>query len=44
MIFNNFIAFLEFELNFHILKNKNESHCLSISEIIDFDRRGYLNA
>ena len=37
-----FIAFLKTTLNFE-QKEKNESHSLSISEIIDSERRGYLN-
>ena len=37
-----FIAFLKTTLNFE-QKEKNESHRLSISEIIDSERRGYLN-
>ena len=38
-----FIAFFEFTLNFeHFLKNELPS--LSISEVIDFERRAYLNA
>ena len=36
-----FIAFLKTTLNFE-QKEKNESHSLSISEIIDSERRGYL--
>ena len=37
-----FIAFLKTTLNFE-QKEKNESHRLSISEIIDSERRGYLS-
>ena len=45
----NVIEFLEFTLNFEHFekkkkKKKNESHSLSISEIIDFNRRGYLRS
>ena len=36
----HFIAFLESTLNFEN-SEKNESHSISISEIIDFERRGY---
>ena len=42
-----FIAFLESKLKFEHFekkKRKNEPHSLSISEIIDTERRGYLNA
>ena len=40
-----FIAFLESTLNFEYFeKKKKKSHSLSISEIIDSERRGYLNA
>ena len=38
-----FIAFLEVTLNFEHLERKNEPRRLSISEIIDSERRGYLN-
>ena len=42
--FEFFIAFLESKVNFeHFEKKKNESHNLSISEVIDFERRAYLN-
>ena len=40
--FLQFIAFLKTTLNFE-QKEKNESHRLSISEIIDSERRGYLS-
>ena len=39
----NFIAFFESTLNLEHL-GKNESHSLSISEVIDSERRDYLNA
>ena len=40
-----FIAFLESTLNFeHFETKKNESHNSSISEVIDSERRAYLNA
>ena len=39
-----FIAFLRSIFNFQRFENKNEPHSLSISEIIDSERRGYLNA
>ena len=41
-----FIAFLESTLNFEHFetKKKNESHNSSISEVIDSERRAYLNA
>ena len=39
-----FISFLEFTLNFKHFDKKNEPHSLSISKIIDPERRGYLNA
>ena len=39
-----FIAFLESTLNFEHFEKKFELHSLSISEIIDSERRGYLNA
>ena len=38
-----FIAFLEFTLNFEHFEKKFEPHRLSISEIINSERRGYLN-
>ena len=38
-----FIAFLESTLNLNILK-KHESHSSSISEVIESERRAYLNA
>ena len=38
-----FIAFLESTCNFERFE-KNELHSLSISEIINSERRGYLNA
>ena len=42
-----FIAFLKFTLNLQHFqkkkKKKNELHSLNISEIIDSERRGYLN-
>ena len=37
----NFVASLEFSLKYF---EKKECHSLSISEIIDSERRGYLNA
>ena len=37
-----FIAFLEFTLNFEHFERNNEPHSLSISEIIESERRGYL--
>ena len=40
----NFIAFLESKLNLQHLKKKNKPHSLSISEISDSERHGYLNA
>ena len=40
----NFIAFLESTLNFEHFEKKNESHSLSISEIVDSEKRSYLNA
>ena len=39
-----FIAFLESVLNLQRFQKKIELHSLSISEIIDSERRGYLNA
>ena len=40
-----FYQFLESTLNFeHFEKKKNEPHSSSISEIIDSERRAYLNA
>ena len=39
-----FIAFLEFTLNFKHFVKKNEPHSLSTSEVIDSERRAYLNA
>ena len=39
-----FIAFLEFTLNFEHFEKKNEPHSLSLSEVIDSERRAYLNA
>ena len=39
-----FIAFLETTLNFQHFIKENEPTNLSISEIIDSERRGYLNA
>ena len=39
----NFIAFLESTLNFEHF-GKNEAHSLSISQIIDSEKRGYLSA
>ena len=39
-----FIAFLECKLNLeHFEKKKNEPHSSSISEVIDSERRAYLN-
>ena len=38
-----FIAFLEFALNFKHFQ-KNEPHSLSISEVIDSEKRAYVNA
>ena len=39
----NFIVVLESTLNFEHFEKKNESHSLSISEIINSERRSYLN-
>ena len=39
-----FIAFLKCILNFENFEKKNEPHSLSISEVIDSERRAYLNA
>ena len=39
-----FIAFLESTLNFEHFEKKNEPHSSSISEVIDSQRRVYLNA
>ena len=39
----NFIAFLESTLNFEHFKKKNEPRNLSISEIMDSEKRRYLN-
>ena len=39
-----FIAFLKCTLNFEHFEKKNEPHSLSISEVIDSERRAYLNA
>ena len=39
-----FIAFLESALNFEHFEKKNEPHSSSISEVIDSQRRAYLNA
>ena len=41
--FGIFIAFLESRLNFEDFEKKNEPHSLSISEVIDCERRAYLN-
>ena len=39
-----FIVCLEFTLNFEYFEKKNELHSVRISEVIDFERRAYLNA
>ena len=39
-----FIAFWESKLNFKYFEEKHEPDSLSISEIIDSETRGYLNA
>ena len=39
-----FIAFFESALNFEHFEKKNEPHSSSISEVIDSQRRVYLNA
>ena len=39
-----FTAFLESTLNFEHFEIKNEPHSSSISEVIDSERRAYLNA
>ena len=38
------MQFLESKLNFEHFEKKNEPHSLSISSIIDSEKRGYLNA
>ena len=38
-----FIAFLESKLNFESLEKINQPHSLSISEVIDSERRADLN-
>ena len=38
----NFIAVLEFTLNFEQFEEKNQPHSLSISETTDSERRDYL--
>ena len=38
-----FTVCLEFTLNFEHFEKKNELHSIRISEIIDFERRAYLN-
>ena len=38
-----FIAFLNSILNFEKKKKKNEPHSLRFSEVIDVERRAYLN-
>ena len=38
-----FIAFLECAWNLELFQKKDEYHSLIISEIIDAERRGYLN-
>ena len=38
-----FIAFLKYALNLEHFQRKDEYPCLIISEIIDPERRGYLN-
>ena len=40
----NFIAFLESTLNLEHFYKRHEPHHLSISEIIDSEKRGNLNA
>ena len=40
----NFIHFLESRLNFEHFRRKHGPNGLSISEIIDSERRGYLHA
>ena len=37
------IAFLEYPSNSEYFEKKDESHSLSVSEIIDCERGGYLN-
>ena len=39
-----FIVCLEFTLNFEHFEKINEPRRISISEVIDFERRAYLNA
>ena len=39
-----FIAFLESTLNFEYFEKNNEPHSISIFQIIDSEKRGYLNA
>ena len=39
-----FVAFFESALNFEHFEKKSEPHSSSISEVIDFQRRVYLNA
>ena len=39
-----FIAFLESKLNFQLFEKKKKTHSFSISEIIDVERCGYINA
>ena len=41
--FSIFYRNLESTLNFEHFENKNEPHSLSISEVIDSERRAYLN-
>ena len=38
------MAFLECTLNFENFEKKSEPHSSSISEVIDSERRAYLNA
>ena len=40
----NFIAFLESTLNFEHFEKKKEPPRFSISEVIDSEKRSYLNA
>ena len=40
----NFTEFLESILNFEHFEKKNGSYSLTIFEMIDSERRGYLNA
>ena len=44
IFWNNFVMLLESTLNFEHFEKKNDPQSLSIFEILDCKRRGYLNA